>query len=367
MSGASTIQWTDVTWGPTRGCSIVSEGCHRCYAMKQAHRFNKAGLAFDGYTKATKSGPQWTGKVSLVEKTLSWPLRYKGHPDAIKEGRPTRIFVNSMSDLFHESLNDWEILAVFAVMLANMLTPNHHIFQILTKRAPRMRAFVEWIRERGGWGKLIRSEEAREKLRPLIAKHGIRTEVVHPFGDSRLPGTIYRSSKDAWDMVMNAAACHMDSTPLYNVWLGVSCENQERADERIPDLLATPAAVRFVSAEPLLGPIRLDRPISTPDGSVWDAMARGALGWVIVGGESGPGARPCDVSWVRTIKDQCQAAEVPVFIKQFGARPTQRTIYGAAIGNEGAPVHDEPLRLKDKKGGDMAEWSEDLRVREMPR
>lgn len=112
--------------------------------------------------------------------------------------------------------------------------------------------------------------------------------------------------------------------PLPNVWLGVSAENQERADERIPDLLATPAAVRFVSAEPLLGPIRLDQPLNF-DGALWDAMARGALGWVIVGGESGPGARPCDVSWIRSLVQQCAAAGVPCFVKQdSGRRPGQQ-------------------------------------------
>ena len=143
----------------------------------------------------------------------------------------------------------------------------------------------------------------------------------------------------------------MNGRPFQNVWLGVSAENQERADERIPELLATPAAVRFVSLEPLLGPM-----------NVGPLLGRGAgipkIHWAIVGGESGHGARPCDVSWIRDIRDQCNAAGVPLFLKQLGAYPIIDTRYiepGAT------------RRLKDRKGGDPAEWSEDLRVREMPR
>lgn len=152
-----------------------------------------------------------------------------------------------------------------------------------------------------------------------------------------------------------------DLKPLPNVWIGVSCENQERADERIPHLLATPAAVRFVSAEPLLGPIRLDQPLNF-DGALWDAMARGALGWVIVGGESGPGARPCDVSWIRSIVQQCEAAEVPCFVKQLGARPRGEWPVGPRD-----PSEPYEWSLKDRKGGDPLEWPADIRVRQMPK
>jgi len=148
---------------------------------------------------------------------------------------------------------------------------------------------------------------------------------------------------------------------LPNVWLGVSVENQHFADERIPQLLQTPAAVRFISAEPLLGPIDIvgticKQPVGTP-----------ALGWVIVGGEYGSGARPFDLAWARSIVDQCQAAGVPVFVKQLGALPmfrdcdpTGRCARGCQCFASGSK------RLKDRKGGDPAEWPEDLRVRAFP-
>lgn len=267
----TSIEWSDFSWNPVRGtkgrhhCVRISEGCKNCYAATMNHRFG---------------GPDYVKGADvprLDEEALLHPLKWK---------RARRIFVCSMTDLFMEEHGVNAIFNVFAIMAR---CPQH-TFQVLTKRASRMRQVLS------------------------------------------------------------------DLKPLPNVWLGVSAENQERADERIPDLLATPAAVRFVSAEPLLGPIRLDRPISTPDGSVWDAMARGALSWVIAGGESGPGARPCAVSWIRSIKDQCQAAEVPVFVKQLGAKPREHQKNGTGGW----------LALKDKKGGDPSEWPADLRVREMP-
>jgi protein gp37 len=157
--------------------------------------------------------------------------------------------------------------------------------------------------------------------------------------------------------------------PLPNVWLGVSVEDQQRADERIPLLLQTPAAVRFLSVEPLLGPISFrwakwhdykSAPVNPEDGrqhlNEYDGF-RG-IGWVIAGGESGPGARPCDVSWVRSIVAQCKAAGVPCFVKQLGANVSGYNPHGTWV--RGRP------HFYDSKAGDMAEWPEDLRVRQMP-
>ena len=180
MSYKSSIEWCDATWNPIRGCSMVSHGCTNCYAMKVAHRFSGTGMAYDGLTKMTSAGPVWNGKITLVPKLLDQPLRWR---------RPRKIFVNSMSDLFHENVPDSFIAQVWNVMQ----NANHHTFQILTKRPERM---LSWV------GKWFRS----------------------------------------WP-------------PLPNVWLGVSTEDQATADERIPLLLKTPAAVRWISAEPLLGPI----------------------------------------------------------------------------------------------------------------
>lgn len=246
MSSSSKIEWTDATWNPTRGCAIVSSGCANCYAMKQAHRQSGEGGAYEGLTRQTKHGPIWTGEVRLVPELLDLPVRWK---------KPKRIFVNSMSDLFHESVPDYFIVQVFQTMAA----APQHIFQILTKRPKRMHDLLVAFRWR----------------------------------DDEIGGD-----------------------PLPNVHLGVSCEDQKTADERIPLLLQTPAAIRWVSAEPLLGPINLDSavgsnsqfptPNSRPD-------------WLVVGGESGPGARPMHPAWARSLRDQCVAAAVPYFFKQWGA------------------------------------------------
>lgn len=250
MSDGSAIEWTEATWNPVRGCTKVSAGCKHCYAETFAERF-----------RGVKGHPYEQGfDVRLVPEALDLPLRWR---------KPRRIFVNSMSDLFHEEVPESFIVDVFATMME----ARRHVFQVLTKRPERMRDFLA----------------SRPSERPTLP----------------------------------------------NVWLGTSVEDQAAADERIPHLLATPAAVRFLSCEPLLGPVDLDMVVTE---------GTGCLDWVIVGGESGRKARPCDVSWVRSLVGQCRAADVPVFVKQLGA------------------AH----RLYDAKGGDPAEWPEDLRVRQWP-
>jgi len=282
MSAISKIQWTDRTWNPVRGCSIVSPGCVNCYAMKQAHRFGGPGKAYEGLTKQTSAGPQWTGRIRELTGALEEPFSWR---------KPTRVFVNSMSDLFHEGVDFNFIAAVWRAMAQNQ----RHTFQILTKRPARMLEFTQWMA-----------------------------------GEDHI-------SIAEWPR---------------NVWLGVSAEDQQRADERIPLLLQTPAAVRFVSAEPLLGQIDfVTGGEVTEVGHInWLRGLKGsdsaipALDWIIVGGESGPRARVGDGAWIRSIVSQCQSAHVPVFVKQMGTRP----------------------HLRDRKGGDPSEWPEDLRVREFP-
>jgi protein gp37 len=302
MSATSSIEWTDRTWNPVRGCSIVSPGCVNCYAMKQAHRFSGAGKAYHGLTKQTKAGPQWTGVVRTVDAALLEPLSWR---------KPARVFVNSMSDLFHEDVPDAFIDQVFAVMGRAYW----HTFQVLTKRASRMHAYMQ-------------------------DRHG---DVLDAF---------------ARVIVRAANSPRTVAWPLPNVWLGVSVENQKFADERIPLLLQTPAAVRFISAEPLLGPVNLREMAGRDDWHV-DALDTPdpscRLHWVIVGGESGPGARPFDLAWARSIVQQCQAAGVPVFVKQLGARP-----YVCDVNDS----DDGPWPIRHKKGGNPDEWPVDLRVRE---
>lgn len=270
------IEWTDQTWNPIRGCTRVSEGCRHCYAERQAARFAGPGQPFDGYVTGSGAGARWTGRVELVEAKLYEPLGWR---------RPRRVFVNSMSDLFHESLPDECIDRVFAVMA---LAPQH-TFQVLTKRHERMREYMSGDR------------------------YGVVNAAVEIVSDARgdVAGLVQRENMDATGL-----------WPLPNVWLGMSVEDQPTADERMPVLSATPAAVRYVSAEPLLGPVDL-RPwlVATP-----------RLDWVIVGGESGPGARPMHPDWVRSLRDQCAEAGVPFFFKQWGefspAGPPDRPGWG---------------------------------------
>lgn len=267
MADHTHIEWTDATWNPITGCSVVSAGCKHCYAMKLAgtrlqHHPSRAGLTTD-----TKAGPVWNGQVRLNEAWLDQPLWWR---------RPRRIFVCAHGDLFHESVPDEWIDQVFAVMA---LAPQH-TFQVLTKRPERMRAYLA---------------NAEMEIR---------------------------------DSVKYDPAAETLSWPLPNVWLGVSVEDQAAADERIPLLLATPAAVRWVSAEPLLGPVDLRRYFfghcpehDFPGGFCVQRHHAGVqhLHWVVAGGESGTGARPMHPDWARSLRDQCAEAGVPFLFKQWGA------------------------------------------------
>jgi protein gp37 len=287
----SKIEWTGKTWNPVVGCSLVSPGCTNCYAMKQAARCAAMGLAkYDGLTKDSKAGPVWTGVVRLDESSLDWPLRRR---------KPLRIFVNSMSDLFHENLPDEAIDKVFAVMA---LCPQH-TFQVLTKRAERMRDYMtRW--------------KATERLTFLARAHepGTMPMTQHEIEARLLPSALVEHRR-----LYRVSECV--DWPLRNVWLGVSVEDQARADERIPLLLDTPAAVRFLSCEPLLGPVDLTpwlhRDATPPLSAPHSFRPIPPLDWVIVGGESGPGARPMDPNWARSIRDQCAAAGVSFFMKQM--------------------------------------------------
>jgi protein gp37 len=275
------IAWCDQTWNPIRGCSRVSAGCVNCYAERVAARFSDEGQPYHGLADRTRSGSKWTGEVRMVEEHLADPLRWK---------KPRRIFVNSMSDLFHEKLTNEQIAAVFGVMAASP----QHTFQVLTKRAKRMR---EWF----GW---MHSD-------PLVKMNmGVSAYMTVP------RAVAYREPHD-----------QAQKWPLPNVWLGVSVENQAAADERIPELLATPATVRFLSCEPLIGAVDLTEisewrgePLSALEECVGH-IERPRIDWVIAGCESGPGARPCEVAWLRDLRDQCASSGVAYFLKQATGTP----------------------------------------------
>lgn len=275
------IEWTDSTWNPLVGCSKVSAGCRGCYAetvatgnVRRLAATAPGSETLAAYREAV-SGGRWTGRVVLNKSKLGEPLGWK---------KPRRVFVNSMSDLFHESVPFETIAAVFGVMAA---CPQH-TFQVLTKRPARMLEWFAWI-ERAGASFVRRGVNACRGVRwyAWCYEAGVEPNAGRPW---------------AW--------------PLPNVWLGVSAEDQTTADERIPLLLQTPAAKRFVSLEPLLGPIDLERPWAPSP--VVDGVCPPMLNWVIVGGESGPSARPMHPDWARSLRDQCQRAGVPFFFKQWG-------------------------------------------------
>jgi len=225
MGSSSSIEWTDATWNPVGGCTIVSPGCTNCYAMRMAARLEAMGQdKYKGTTRKTGGRYKWTGKVVLDYKALTVPQTWR-------KGR--RIFVNSMSDLFHEDVPLDFISAVFQVMKE---TPQH-TYQVLTKRADRLL-----------------------KLSPQLS----------------------------WPA---------------NTWMGVSVENEDYLG-RVDCLRKSHAAVKFLSLEPLLGPL--------------NGINLAGIDWVIVGGESGPGARPMNPEWVREIRDQCLEADVAFHFKQWG-------------------------------------------------
>lgn len=287
MADRSAIEWTDATWNPLRGCSRASEGCRHCYAERMAARFAGEGQTYEGLIHPSTHG--WNGKVQLVSEALTQPLHWT---------RPRRIFVNSMSDLFHEAVPDEWIDQIFAIMA---LAPQH-TFQVLTKRAERMHRYMEARRPEGwteGYIRLLFERPAR----------------AFPSEFERLP--LNNDTHMPW--------------PLPNVWLGVSVENQAAADERIPFLLQTPAAVRWLSCEPLLGPINFRwtpyayqatgqtyREYLNDKGTINQFESLRKINWIVVGGETGPGSRPMHPAWARALRDQCAAAGVPFYFKQWG-------------------------------------------------
>jgi protein gp37 len=384
MVGKTKIAWTEETWNPTRGCSRKSEGCLNCYAERQAHRFSGAGQPYEGLTTLRNGRPGWTGDVLFVPGMLDAPLRWR---------RPRMVFVNSMSDLFHESVTNEQIAAVFGIMAA---CPQH-TFQVLTKRARRMREWFEWIRHHAGAGIPFGGGSFAKKM-------GIKSVRLGETGSDAPTWNCRSFAEPVLRERLDIRMDHSDECspampwPLPNVWLGVSIENQAAADERIPELLRTPAAVRFVSAEPLLGEIDLvcglrvawqcigcRRYFPSPWRKVCPNCGRegywtgshafnqpggqrgSGLDWVIVGGESGPGARPCNVEWIRSIVGQCREAWTACFVKQLGsqtilrAHPTDPRITNQWLDETNTIVS------VTGKGSDPSVWPEDLRVREYPR
>jgi protein gp37 len=311
----SSIEWTGETLNPTTGCDRISPGCDRCYAMTMAKRLKGMGQAKyqnDGDPKT--SGPGFA--LTMHDDVIYQPLTWK---------KPRLVFVNSMSDLFHDKADADFIAKFFGVMA---LTP-HCTYQILTKRHARMRSLLN--SDSFHTAVLAWTARLQDEKHPMPAWHP---------GNRRLK---------AW--------------PLPNVHLGVSVEDQKWADIRIKALMQTPAAVRFLSLEPLLGPVRLHRghahcPTHDFPGGFCSSPCPDLIlpNWMIIGGESGPGARPFDPQWAADLIDDARQAGAAPFVKQLGSVWARDTTYaGKTVAAHG-----------DTKGGKPEYWPAHLRVREYP-
>lgn len=401
MGAKSSIEWTDATWSPLRArvkldageiaeakgytslvriatkmagrvgqhCEHVSDGCNLCYSGTWQARclpVNGTGLPFDRRSRDLID-------PIVDEKALVLPFKWKSvrvHEERCTKTilgkqagcdcrdkyrfRSLRIFVENQSDLFGEWVTDEQIDRVFAVMA---LCPQH-TFQILTKRVDRMINYLCHAKS------TLRKNEVFDAASALLNKRS--------------------------DVDIRALSWDLPAWPLPNVWLGVSVENQATADARIPLLIQTPASKRFVSYEPALGPVdfvrwlQLGEVETVTEGRLFpQRQARRAFHWIIVGGESGPGARPFDIAWARSTVQQCNASGVACFVKQLGLHP-QDVAFPSDVSEMEArrwqadgwtritmdaspgPHWRKYMRLKDRKGGDMSEWPEDLRVQEFP-
>jgi protein gp37 len=253
--GKTNIEWTDRSWNPIVGCSRVSEGCRHCYAERLAGTRLKHTARYRGLTKSGPDGALWTGETRFISEEFDAPQQWR---------KPQRIFVCDMGDLFHESVPDAKISLVLQMPLRGA---HRHTYQILTKRIKRACGFFTYF----------------------------------------------------WDHCYKDDGGWIPIRPQTNVWIGVSVENQDTADERIPVLLQTPAAVRFVSYEPALGPIDFSKwsPPVCPVHHVRTCCNRKpALHQIIFGGESGPGRRPVDLAWARATRDHCAETGTAFFMKQ---------------------------------------------------
>lgn len=327
MADGSKIEWTDATWNIVTGCDIVSPGCTNCYAMRLAGTRLKGHPSRAGLTREVNGKHVWTGEIRFNADWLDQPLRW---------ARPRMIFVAAHGDLFHPGVTDAQLDQIFAVMA---LCPQH-TFQVLTKRPERARQYLSGISDQP----IPRlSDDIAAHMGSLVGSRGMWAD---------------EPSTDIADRLARALDPDNGGWPLPNVWLGTSVEDQKRADERIPELLATPAAVRWISAEPLLGPVDLncvefmrdcspDCEYARTDPSTncfecrrcEDTGKTNELGidWVVAGGESQAGARPMHPDWARSLRDQCAAAGVPFLFKQWGewGMPTD------ALGKLDWPYHPD--------------------------
>lgn len=330
MSDTTKIQWAEHTGGPYFGCSCVSPGCAFCYAMALAlsrlepifrRAYKLAGFA-DWATR-----PVWGDKATRVLSKGFWNDARRINAKHAKEGTRGRWFPSMIdwldtmpAGIIDQDGKKLDPVQVRSDFLRLIFETKNLDWLLLTKRPENFRDLIEEV--------LILANGGDPKDKQWFAEH-----------DGSFPAGEFADWLNEWT----------GENPPANVWIGASAEDQQRADERIPALAKIPAVVRFLSCEPLLEGIDIIRQ-TNPN----------CFDWVIVGGESGSGARPCNVEWIRNIMQQCKASKVPVFVKQLGARPywngTTHTL----------TAHSQYLEFKDKKGGDISEWPKDLQVREYP-
>lgn len=325
MSESSEIGWTDATWPIVAGCEYASPGCSNCWAVRDswrlAHNPNpRVHTAYFGTVDKTPDGKLvWSGIIRPLWNRLNWPLKWT---------KPRRIFVCSQADLFHPKVRFNFIAAVFGIAA---MCPQHTM-QMLTKHPGRARMFFTWLTQQQGGPLATCLWEARSAVGGALAS------LNEPFPDDPPP----------W--------------PLENVWLGATVEDQRRADERINELLTTPAAKRWLSVEPMLEAINVS-PWLTPCGPGIvppDPHGRDqGIDWVVCGGESAQTratTRPFDLAWARDLRDQCKAAGVPFFMKQLGTKPRDRGLEWGSL----------PGKSSRYKWHEMQHWPEDLQIQEFP-
>lgn len=300
MGRTTGIEWTDATWNPIRGCTRVSKGCENCYAERVAARFSGPGLPYEGLATIKGGEARWTGKIRFVDEHLADPLKWK---------TPMRIFVNSMSDLFHPGVTDDHLADIFDVMARTQ-----HTFQILTKRPARMKQVLD--------------------------------AAAHP------------------DVARSFELQYGRKWPPHEWQFGVSIEDQKTANERLPILVDCIAAKKIVSYEPALGEVDFELAL----GGVGCYLQCAAIDWIIAGGESGPNARPVSIHWLRKTRDLCQEIGIPFFFKQWGEWRAIEGKFDAAMLRKPLPpamqLSDSPLVYwrfgKSKTGSllDGVEWKE---------
>ena len=346
MGAKTKIAWTDATWNPWRGCLRVSKGCRFCYAEAQSKRVPDV-LGHWG-----PAGPR------VVAADSYWRLPHQWNREAEKAGVRRRVFLGSMLDFFEQY--DGPITRGGRTIWMAPEEPYRYV--PMPERGERDLVPIERQNIAEGRFRPLTLEDLRSRALTIIKKTPWLTWLILTKRPKSIP----------------AAPGYWKSLP--NVWIGTSVEDQETADYRVPLLVSVPAAMHFLSVEPIIAPVTLTR-IRTDHGGHgritvnalagrWYANERysgtfeSKVKLVIVGGESGPHARPCNVDWIRSIRDECFAEEVFVFVKQLGSRPFSP--HPGIEWEKYNPVYDDDLDLKDHKGGDPDEWPKDLRIRQFP-